>query len=185
MPKPCDWRKKRALRLTDSESKRYLFQNFENVDRRHFENEVPPELEIKRIFSVNLKSARSTAYDIVCGTALDGVSVLVNTVVAKMNQQFTSRPLVRQATRLVSETKPGVRRGLHVKIWTGPRGTETQNLGQSREEQITRTGKYKILLGEFAGGTVDSVHDTVRSTVIIGDLLAGQHGDPQTQRSNN
>ena len=85
VPKPCDWRKKRALRLTDSESKRYLFQNFENVDRRHFENEVPPELEIKRIFSVNLKSARSTAYDTVCGTALDGVSVLVNTVVAKMN----------------------------------------------------------------------------------------------------
>ena len=39
------------------------------------------------------------------------------------------------------------------------------------------------LLGEFVGITVDSVHDTSRGTEK-GDLLAGQQGDPQTQRSN-
>ena len=59
------------------------------------------------------------------------------------------------------------------------------NLGQLRKEQITRIGKNKILLGEFVCGTAVGVHDTVRGTAITGDLLAGQHGDPQTQRRNN
>ena len=86
-----------------------------NVDRRHFENEVPPELEIKRSWSVSLQSARSTVHDIVCCAAFDDVSVLVKHG-GRKNEVANDVTSVGHQLRDWFRDNAGVRRSLHVKI---------------------------------------------------------------------
>ena len=79
-----------------------MYTNFRTLLVPHH-HEVPPELEIKKSFPVSSQPARPTVYDNVRGTALDGVSVLDNTVVVK-NVVAIHITSVGPAERLVSET---------------------------------------------------------------------------------
>ena len=71
------------------------------------------------------------------------------------------------------------------KTHNGSRCSGTTIAVNLEKATLTWLGDHKILLGEFIDGTVDGGHDEVRGSVINGELLAGQHGGPQTQRNNN